>query len=81
MRVIRIERPEWHADAACRGQGTQLWFPPSGKSAQSGKAVCAPCAAREACLAAALADPTLVGVWGGTSEKERDRLRAKGART
>lgn len=77
MRIIRIERPAWHADAACAGQGHQRWLPPQGKSTNDARQVCAECPARVPCLEEALADPTLEGVWGGTSEHERDRMRRK----
>ena len=39
------------------------------------KAICARCPARAACLAYALADSDLRGVWGGVSERERRRMR------
>jgi hypothetical protein len=41
-------------------------------------AVCAGCDVRAECLAAALADPNLVGVWGGTTSRERRELRVEG---
>jgi WhiB family transcriptional regulator, redox-sensing transcriptional regulator len=39
------------------------------------KAVCQSCDAKEPCLAFALATNQESGVWGGTSEEERRRLR------
>jgi WhiB family redox-sensing transcriptional regulator len=42
---------------------------------QPAKTICAGCPVRTECLDYALADDTLVGVWGGTSETERDHIR------
>jgi WhiB family transcriptional regulator, redox-sensing transcriptional regulator len=39
------------------------------------RSVCARCPDRTECLELALCDPTLVGCWGGTDERERRELR------
>ena len=39
------------------------------------KAVCAQCPVAAECLDYAMAEPSLEGVWGGTIERERRRLR------
>ena len=77
MRVIRIERPEWFADALCRGGGNEPFFPSRGVSAQAAREMCARCPAVMACLEYALADPSLEGVWGGHTANERDRIRQR----
>lgn len=41
------------------------------------KAVCAECLVREEYLSFALADPHLEGIWGGTTARERGRLRRR----
>lgn len=74
--------PAWHADAACREHPELTWVPRfAGPSREadlaSAKAVCARCLVREECLATALADTTLVGVWGGTTPVERRALRSR----
>ncbi len=68
-------RPEWQRQASCRGMGPDAHFPALGRSLAAARAACARCAVRDACLAFALADPSLEGVWGGTSERERRQLR------
>ena len=45
------------------------------------KAVCRGCPVLQACGAAALADPSLTGVWGGLTDAERARLRPRAKRT
>lgn len=39
------------------------------------KQVCFECPYRARCLQYALKDPDLVGIWGGTTEKDRGRIR------
>jgi WhiB family redox-sensing transcriptional regulator len=63
------------AFAACRGAPTDLFFIERGGSTSPGKALCAACVVCSHCLDYAMADPDLAGIWGGTSERERDRLR------
>ena len=55
------------------------WFPsrPWAKAAEAARSVCAACPAREPCLAYALANPELVGVWGATTTRERRALRRR----
>jgi WhiB family redox-sensing transcriptional regulator len=79
MLADRLEmlRPSWMRNGACRGSGTGAYFPERGVSTARAKGVCAACAVRRECLAYALADPDLVGVWGGTSEAERRVMRRR----
>lgn len=74
--LIAKLRPAWHAQAACKGKG-DLMFPPEGKRRHTeARRICASCPVRDQCLAEALDDPTLVGIWGGLTPRERGRLRA-----
>lgn len=77
MRWIRISRPAWFEQALCHGTGDPSFFPERHHSSQRAKRLCADCPARLPCLEMALADPSLVGVWGGTSEIDRDRMRGE----
>ncbi len=72
-----VERPAWQRGAACRGKGTSRFFPSPSDSLTAAKVLCAGCTAREACLTMAIADASLQGVWGGTSERERRQIRRK----
>ena len=65
----------WHADAACRGCDPSLFFPGRGdnQSVQRAQAVCAACPVQDDCLTHHL--PEKYGVWGGTSERQRRRIR------
>jgi len=75
-----LNRPAWHADAACNGSDTpqQAFFPGQGTSSNATAAarrLCAGCLVRAECLDFALANQIEFGVWGGTSENQRRTLR------
>ena len=70
------ERRDWWRSAACREADPELFFPvgahgPGASELAEAKAVCAACRVRCQCLQYALATHQLHGVWGGTSEDER----------
>jgi WhiB family transcriptional regulator, redox-sensing transcriptional regulator len=69
-------RPAWMRRAACKGM-TRTFF--DTRNALPAKNVCAECPVVDPCLDFALADPGLQGVWGGTTEADRDRLRERNA--
>jgi len=75
-----LNRPAWQADAACNGSDTpqQAFFPGQGTSSNATAAarrLCAGCLVRAECLAYAMTVPDMVGVWGGTSERQRRIMR------
>jgi WhiB family redox-sensing transcriptional regulator len=79
-RTVEVEDSEWRQHAACRESDPDLFFPvgstgPSLNDISAAKAVCRSCPVRAQCLDYALRTNQGVGVWGGTSEKERRRLR------
>jgi WhiB family redox-sensing transcriptional regulator len=74
-----VKRPSWHADAACRGSGTDAFIIGRGCNAAvnaRARAICAGCTVTDQCLSFALADPDAMGVWGGTTAQERRAMRA-----
>ena len=56
-------RPSWMADAACRGVGTDAFFPGRGESTRAARAYCQRCAVVDECSEYAAANHE-VGVWG-----------------
>lgn len=70
----------WRDAAACRGMDTDVFFPLRGEDVRAAKAVCADCPVSAECLDEALAEREVIGVWGGTSERERRRIRRIRAR-
>lgn len=65
---------DWRTGALCAQTDLDLFFPEKGGQAAPAKRLCAACPVREACLAVALEHREL-GVWGGTTEAERARMR------
>lgn len=66
---------EWRDRARCIGMDFDLFFPARGASTFEAKAVCEGCAVRAECLEFALETDQKFGIWGGTSERERRRMR------
>ena len=75
-----VASPEWMAAAACRESDPALFYPETGHSSRDGRAVCARCPVRAACLAYAIEHREYHGVWGGLSERQRRHLRETGGR-
>jgi hypothetical protein len=65
----------WMTRAACLHADKELFFPEDGVRPEEAKRICAECPVRQRCLDYALADSTLVGVWGGTTDRERREMR------
>jgi hypothetical protein len=72
--------PRFSVPARCADEDPELWFPDKASTSAPAKRICngdddrPPCAAREECLAWALAH-TEAGVWGGRSERQRKAMR------
>ncbi len=67
----------WHALAACRGLEAEIFFAQRGDmdAIRAAKATCVGCPVAGACLDAAVDDEPGWGVWGGTTVRERQRIR------
>lgn len=71
---------DWRVNAACRDTAPDLFFPVGSTGMavdqiESAKRLCNACDSNKACLEFALATNQESGVWGGTSEEERKKLR------
>lgn len=76
MNAQRIEREEvWQDLGACVGVDPDLFFPERGQSTREAKEICRTCPVKEECLEWALTRTEPFGIWGGTSERERKRIR------
>ncbi len=71
------KRRDWRNSAACRGVDTTLFFPGQGEPVGEAQDVCALCDVRVECVEFALESRQRFGIWGGTTERERRRLRAE----
>ncbi len=70
-----VAPPEWTTDALCAQVDPALFYPEAGEPNRDAKRICAGCEVRAECLAYALAHRERFGVWGGTTERERRRMR------
>jgi WhiB family transcriptional regulator, redox-sensing transcriptional regulator len=77
---------DWVARSACRGLDPTIFYPATDEEADEAKAVCAECPVQLDCLEHAIGHREHNGVWGGATERERQRiirrrrrLRAMGA--
>jgi len=66
---------EFMTFGACRGTAPDIFFPDRGESLEPAKRICGECVVRDECLEYALDSGERFGVWGGTSERERRRIR------
>ncbi len=69
----------WDKQAACKGQDTELFYPPQGAAGAQALGFCMRCSVREECLEWAL-ERQEYGVWGGTTEFQRRAIRRARAR-
>ena len=73
--VVEREPASWWASALCVQTDPEAFFPENGTSAPAAVAVCRRCEVRVQCLEWALDRDERFGIWGGTTELERHRLR------
>ena len=71
---------DWRDVSACRDTDPDLFFPvgttgPAIEQIEAAKSVCNGCEAKDPCLDFALTTNQDSGIWGGTSEEERRKLR------
>ena len=69
-----MQPPEWTAEGRCRGMDPQVFFPSDGIGVQAATAICRDCPVREPCLEYALVNRIQHGVFGGESERSRERI-------
>lgn len=69
--------------ALCSQADPEAWHPEKGETSVQAKRVCARCPLRSIdrggsgrCLAIALVDPSIDGVWSSTTKKDRQRMRS-----
>jgi WhiB family redox-sensing transcriptional regulator len=69
---------EWQDKALCAEVDPEIFYPEKGGSVRDPKRICGLCEVREPCLDYALTheDAGRFGIWGGTSERERRRIKA-----
>ncbi len=78
MDLLEQLRPPWMRRGSCRDHSELTWFPEHGAPGNptaAAIAICRLCLVRTDCLTYAVDRPELRGIWGGESERGRERLR------
>jgi WhiB family redox-sensing transcriptional regulator len=65
----------WWERAKCRGVDPDLFFPRRGDDTTQAVAVCKACPVQVECLEYALDNGERFGIWGGTTGKDRRKMR------
>ncbi|MGC5041090.1 WhiB family transcriptional regulator [Streptomyces sp. DT73] len=76
---------DWRSFSVCKDEDPELFFPigttgPALLQIEEAKAVCRRCPVMELCLQWALDSVQEHGVWGGTDEGDRRRMKRRAAR-
>lgn len=75
--LTRVDNTEWMEQAACRGIDPAVFFVDRGGSSVAAKDACNNCPVTGQCLAHAIANGEHHGIWGGTTGRERVKLRRR----
>ena len=74
---------DWRSQGACLSADPDLFFPisvagPGSAQVAEAKSVCRGCPVHRQCLDFALRNSRVHGIWGGTTEEDRVRMRRGG---
>lgn len=67
---------DWRQEGACWDTDPDVFFPVREEDVGAALAICATCPVQSECLTYALRNEG-VGIWGGTTESERRKLRRR----
>ena len=74
--IVIAEKVPPSVGPRCAGTDPEAFWPAATGTTYWAKAVCRACAVQVDCLTEAMGDPDREGIWGGTTEKERRRIRS-----
>lgn len=68
------------SEVACKDMDVNIFFPPPGgqELVAQAKAICNSCDYKHACFQYAMENRIQHGIWGGTTARERGRMRGRG---
>ncbi|MBL7487054.1 WhiB family transcriptional regulator [Frankia sp. AgW1.1] len=69
----------WQEQSLCAQTDPEAYFPEKGGSTREAKRICSGCEVQSECLEYALANDERFGIWGGTSERDRRKLKRRAA--
>ena len=67
--------PTWMQQGNCHSESPEVFFPSDGIGVIRAQQICLGCPVKAECLTHALSMHIEHGVWGGTSERQRQRMR------
>ena len=73
---LPVETRNWALKALCRNLNTDAFFPARGENTTHIKMICKACPVVKPCLEYAMRNSEKFGIWGGTSERERRKMRS-----
>lgn len=68
---------DWMDDASCKGLPPEMFMIERGETSDEAKAVCASCIVWKECETFAVVNRIEEGVWGGTIDQERRKIRKR----
>jgi WhiB family redox-sensing transcriptional regulator len=75
LEMLAAKRPAWMARARCRGLPSQIFFLDRGQPSDAAKRICDGCEVNAECLDYAISHNETLGIWGGTTLRERKAIR------
>lgn len=71
--------PQFNGTQPCASTDPEIFFPhPSDKDGiAAAKAICNSCEFIDACLIYAVAEPSIQGIWGATTQRQRESMRTR----
>jgi|HubBroStandDraft_1064217.scaffolds.fasta_scaffold971353_1 WhiB family redox-sensing transcriptional regulator len=80
MERLAFRQDDWRSQGACLHADPDVFFPISAAGASApqirmARAICAGCVVRVACTDFAVEHRDVQGIWGGTTDDERKKLR------
>lgn len=73
--LLEADDEDWQERALCAQTDPEAFYPEKGGSTREAKRICLSCEVKDECLEYALAHHEHYGIWGGLSERERQKLR------
>jgi WhiB family redox-sensing transcriptional regulator len=78
--MLSVETRNWARRAMCQDLNTEDFYPQRGESTVHIKMICRSCPVVKPCLEYSMRNMEKFGIWGGTSERERRKMRTARAR-
>lgn len=73
----RAYTDDWREAALCAQTDPEAFYPERGATAAQAKKVCTVCPVQAECLESAISKNEQYGVWGGTSRRDRNRIKRR----